>query len=269
MPSRSEAAKFGSNDSANLIWLNGTLSEAPWREIEKFAPEVCVHTAWISTPGVYLDSPENHRLVEWSLSFLKRLAALGANHFMVLGTCIEYRMTGLPLQEDRTPIEPTTLYARCKNELRLKLEENLAHHAARLCWTRVFYPYGPGEHPARLSSSIIENLRRDQPITLKTPNSRKDYIYIDDLARALALLIERKFSGAVNLGVGEGVAVREIAECLGRLLGKPDLIRFPEQPVSDPLDRVVADTTKLRALGWRPEVNLETGLKNLLTEKTR
>jgi len=247
-----------------LTRIAGTLAEPPWREIEAFGPEVCVHTAWISAPGIYLDSPENHRFVDWSLAFLKRLAELGTRHLVVLGTCIEYRTTGAARAEDRTPLEPATLYARCKHELHLKLETELARHAAALCWARVFYPYGPGEHPARLCSSIIQNLRRNQSVTLKTPDSRKDYIYIDDLARALVLLIERKFAGSVNLGVGEAVAVRQIAEVLGRLLGKPDLIQFPAQPVSDPLDCVLSDSTKLRSLGWRPGVDVEAGLKNLI-----
>jgi nucleoside-diphosphate-sugar epimerase len=117
-----------------------------------------------------------------------------------------------------------------------------------------------------LCSSIVQSLRQDRPIRLKTPNSRKDYIYIDDLARALVLLIQRQFEGSVNLGVGEGVAVRQIAEVLGRLLQKPELIRFPEQPVSDSLDCIVADSSKLRALGWQPEVDLETGLKKVLLD---
>jgi dTDP-6-deoxy-L-talose 4-dehydrogenase (NAD+) len=263
---RSERAKaIGIRDAAERLptRLVGTLEKPPWHEIEAFAPEACVHTAWVSTPGVYLDSPENHRFVEWSLAFLKRLAELGTQHILVLGTCIEYRMTGAARSEDRTPLEPTTLYARCKHELRLKLQEELTRHTAALCWGRVFYPYGPGEHPARLCTSIIQNLRRNQPLDLKTPDSRKDYIYIDDLARALVILIERKFAGSVNLGVGEAVAVRQIAQVLGRLLGKPELIRFPPEPVSDPLDCVVADSAKLRALGWRPEVDLEAGLRNL------
>ena len=45
----------------NLFWFRGTLDEAPWKEIEEFHPDVCVHTAWVTAPGVYLESPDNFK----------------------------------------------------------------------------------------------------------------------------------------------------------------------------------------------------------------
>ena len=248
----------------NCSWLRGTLADAPWRDIATFGPDVCVHTAWISTPAVYLESPENERFVEWSFEFVKRAVDVGVRHVIVLGTCIEYQISRALLAEDRTPVVPTTTYARCKHELHLRLQEALPTEQAALCWARVFYPYGPGEHPARLCSSLVQSIRRGQPVTLKTPDSTKDYIFIDDLARALLLLVERSFAGTINFGTGEGVTVRQIAEQIERLLGKRGLVEYPAQPVSDPLGYVVADATKLRALGWRPEVSLESGLARLV-----
>src|SRR5262245_21575895 len=50
--------------------LRGTLAEPPWELIEQFHPEVCVHAAWITTPGVYLESPDNELYRAWSLEFL-------------------------------------------------------------------------------------------------------------------------------------------------------------------------------------------------------
>ena len=71
-----------------------------------------------------------------------------------------------------TRLAPTTIYARCKNELRLALEADAAdERSCMFCWARVFYPYGPGEHPSRLCSSIIQKLSRDEKIVLKTPEA--------------------------------------------------------------------------------------------------
>src|SRR5262245_19641395 len=55
-----------------FVLLKGSLSEAPWQAIESFKPSVCVHSAWIATPGVYLESPENPTYFESSLTFLKK-----------------------------------------------------------------------------------------------------------------------------------------------------------------------------------------------------
>lgn len=249
--------------TGGTTWLKGTLADPPLKDIERFEPEVCVHFAWIATPGVYLESPENENYYRWSLDFLRRVRQIGANHIVGVGTCIEYRMGDAPLSEERTPVEPTTNYARWKNALRLALEAEAGRERFRFCWGRVFYPYGPGEHPARLCSSIIEKLRRNESVVLKTPDSTKDYIYIDDLAAAILLTVERRFEGAINWGTGEGASVREIARTLARIMDKPELIQEQLPPAPDPFGYVVADASRLLSLHWRKTLSLNEGLRNI------
>ncbi|HTL54517.1 MAG TPA: NAD(P)-dependent oxidoreductase, partial [Candidatus Limnocylindrales bacterium] len=133
-----------------LIWLRGTLETAPWPEIASFKPDVCVHTAWITTPGIYLESPENEKFRDASFQFVSKVLDMGVRHVLALGTCIEYQIQDRPLAEDSTPIAPTSTYARCKDELRRALEAETKTRDFSFCWGRVFYPYGPGEHPSRL-----------------------------------------------------------------------------------------------------------------------
>ena len=251
--------------SESLVWLRGTLDEPPWPALADFGAELCVHTAWITTPGVYLESPDNERFRDASLRFWRRLHELGTGHILSLGTCIEYQIANQPLVEERTPLEPTTRYARCKNELRLALEADAKARGFGFCWARIFYPYGPGEHPSRLSSSIIRTLSRGEEILLKTPHSTKDYIYIEDVARALLHLAERRAQGAFNVGTGVGVTVWELAQTVARMLGRPELVKKAETETPDAFGYVVADSTRLRGLGWTPEYDLERGLQALLT----
>lgn len=245
------------------MWLKGTLADAPWAQIEEFAPQVCVHAAWITTPG-YLESPQNEQFVEWSLAFLRRLATTGVKHLVVLGTCIEYELGPRVLSETETHIAPDTTYARCKDALHAGLIRTLGGSGARLCWARVFYPFGIGERPDRLCSSVALRLLRGEEVVLRTPFSTKDWIYIDDLARALVAVVENGFQGAINLGTGCGTTVSEIARTIGRILGKLDLIQESPQAAPDPFDYVVADVRKLSALGWKPEVSLDAGLRLLV-----
>lgn len=253
----------------NLRWLRGTLDSAPWDEIDLFQPDVCIHTAWITTPGVYLESPDNYTFMESSLNFLRRGIQAGVRHVVSLGTCIEYQITDQPLSEAKTPVAPTTTYARCKNELRLKLEAETKPLGFSLCWARVFYPYGPREHPSRLCSSIISQLRKGETIRLKTPASSKDYIFIEDLADAILTTTEKRFTGSLNLGTGIAVSVREIAQTLGEMLGRPELIQEVSPPQVDPLGFVVADASRLRALGWTPAHTMRQGLARLLSHLTQ
>jgi nucleoside-diphosphate-sugar epimerase len=247
-----------------LVWRVGTLDQAPWEDIRQFAPDVCIHTAWIATPGVYLESPDNFQFVTWSLDFLRRAREVGVRRVVVLGTCIEYQIGGQPLSEQHTPVGPTTTYARCKNDLRLALEQEATAEGFQLCWGRVFYPYGVGEHPSRLCSSMIQKLGRGEPMELQTPQSMKDYIHIEDLAAAIVLTAESSFAGVINWGTGEGVAVRQVADTVAELLGRAELVREQMPPKPDPLGRVVADADRIKSLGWMPHVGLREGLKGLI-----
>jgi nucleoside-diphosphate-sugar epimerase len=244
--------------------LSGSLADPPWAEIARFAPEACLHAAWIATPGVYLESPENGDWVRWSLEFLHRLPALGVRHLVALGTCIEYQITGQPLREDATTLAPASTYARSKCELHERLRASPSLTDATLAWARIFYPYGNGEHPARLASSLLSRLDRGEEVMLRTPHSVKDYIHADDVATALLSVVERRFNGAINIGTGEGVTIETIARRLAASVGRPELVKVPEKPVADPLDFVVADAGRLHSLGWRPQVTLAAGLQRLV-----
>lgn len=246
-----------------MHWLKGTLAKPPWPEIEAFRPEACVHFAWIATPGVYLESPENESYLRWSLDLVRRLCGLGTAYIVGVGTCIEYQITNAPLSEAHTPLTPSTLYARCKNALRETLEAEARRDGWRFCWGRVFYPYGVGEHPARLCSALIQKLRRGEKLVLKTPHSTKDYIYIDDLAAAILLTAEQRYSGTINWGTGIGTSVRQIADAIAARLGRPDLVEELSPAEKDPLGFVVADATRLKSLGWRQQFTLEQGLQRL------
>ena len=254
-------------EAPHFTAIRGSLQNLPWNEIAAYQPKTCVHAAWITTPGVYLESPENYKFLEHSVEFLRNVRERGTKHIVALGTCIEYRITDAALSETHTPIDPTTVYSRCKNELRLKLEEEATHDSFRLCWARVFYPYGPGEHPSRLCSSILARLTQGEKVVLKTPQSTKDYIFIEDLAEALLTVTEKRFEGTINLGTGVGVSVREIARTLSAMLGREHLVDEAQETAVDPLGYVVADASRIRGLGWKPAHTLEQGLRALMTSR--
>jgi nucleoside-diphosphate-sugar epimerase len=249
--------------SPALRVCRGTLAQPPWPELAAEPLETCLHTAWVTTPGVYLESPDNLLFFIWSCDFAREFFTRGGRHFMGLGSCAEYRPAPHPLSENTAALNDATRYARCKNHLRLELEAMAREFRATVCWGRVFYPFGIGEHPERLCSSLILKLARGEPVFIKTPHSTKDYIYIEDLAEAIVLALEWRCAGPLNLGTGQGIRVGWIADYLAALLQRPHLLRLAQDAPPDPLDYMVADATRLRSLGWRPEVGLEEGLRRL------
>jgi nucleoside-diphosphate-sugar epimerase len=249
----------------DVSWLEGTLSNAPWKEIEAFQPETCVHCAWTTAPKVSYDSLEHFRCLKESQAFVQRAVDLGVRRVLGVGTCIEYRIGKEPLVEDQTPLGPLGPYAESKNAMRAWLEAESRRQRFRYCWGRLFYVYGVGEHPTRLCSAMIQKLLRNEPIVLKTPQSTKDYIYVTDVVSALMLLAEGAAEGAYNIGSGTGVTIYELVQTLARLLDRPGLAQRAPVEAPDPLGYVVGDIGRLQALGWQPEYNLERGLTELIS----
>jgi nucleoside-diphosphate-sugar epimerase len=244
--------------------ITGTVAATPWDEIKTFQPDTCVHCAWTTAPRVPYDSPQHFQFLEQSKIFLEQLIHLGIRQVIGLGTCIEYKIVKEPLVEGKTPIGPVGPYAESKNLMRIWLEEASARHGFQLCWPRIFYVYGVGEDPTRLCTSLIQRFRRNEPLILKTPRSTKDYIYIDDVANALLMLLEKKFAGPVNLGTGVGVTIYDLAQHVQQLLGKTGLVQAATQEGEDSLGYVVADSTRLRSIGWEPKFDLKRGVSAML-----
>jgi GDP-L-fucose synthase len=95
-----------------------------------------------------------------------------------------------------------------------------------------------------------------------TGRPRREFLHVDDLADACVHLLER-FAGPghINVGCGKDVTIAELAEMIRRIVGFDGELRFdPSKPDGTP--RKLLDVTRLRALGWRPRISLETGLEH-------
>ncbi|MFK5920722.1 MAG: NAD(P)-dependent oxidoreductase [Verrucomicrobiota bacterium] len=254
------------DEAGQITHLQGSLAQAPWDAIKSFAPDTCLHSAWITTPGIYLDSEENDILVSDSLNFLKQMEQLGVNRFVALGTCIEYDLSGgNPLQEKRTKIDPSHRYSKAKAQLHEQLRQTLSPDST-LTWARIFYPYGSGEAPERLSSLLIKKACAGEAMELKQPENTLDYIHISDIASALTTVLEASPGGSINIGTGTGISVLTLAEEICDLMDCSKLIYFPKTDfLNDPVS-IIADSSTLRSLGWKPETSLKKGLEDLITK---
>jgi nucleoside-diphosphate-sugar epimerase len=254
------------SDGGPHRWRNarGSLEDLPWDEIEAFEPEAVVHLAWVATPGVYLNSPENEKLIDLSASFFERLCRIGVEKITAVGTCIEYAPSDRPLNERNSPLGPSFPYSRAKVETMARLQKIADAAGVPWSWARVFYPYGPGEHPGRMPTSLFRKFQAGERVELKTPSSVKDYIFIDDLASGLLRVVESGLTGPVNLGSGQGIAIRDLAAEIADISGASlDLISEADPPAVDPFPVTVADASRLKSTGWEPRYSLREGLERL------
>ena len=131
--------------------------------IKTIRPSHLLHLAWISTPGAYRMSPQNLAWVEMSIQLLRQFAEHGGRRAVLIGSCAEYDWAAGCCHEFTTPLRPTSLYGACKNILRGKLEELALQSGLSAAWGRLFFIYGPHEHPQRLVASVCRALLADMP----------------------------------------------------------------------------------------------------------
>jgi nucleoside-diphosphate-sugar epimerase len=167
-------------------------------------------------------------------------------------------------RENETPTRPHTTYGRCKRDLghwarSLGKERSLSVACARLFWL-----YGPGEHPDRLVPAVTRALLSGVPAACTAGTQVRDFLHVDDAAAALVSLVGCRVTGPLNVGSGNPVTVREVVGEVARVCQRPELVRLGERPTpaGDP-PLLVADVSRLRdAVGWRPRISLAAGIQS-------
>ena len=236
--------------------------------IETYRPRYWLHLAWETKHEYFWSAPENRTWVAASLDLLDRFVAAGGRRVVMAGTCAEYDWKKLdqhPITEG-APLEPATPYAAAKHELHHVLAATAAALGFSYAWGRLFFMIGAGEHPGRLVPSVVQALLAGKPAKCTSGHQVRDFIDARDAGAAFAALLESDVTGPVNIATGEPHSVAEVALTLGRLTGRPDLVRLgalPDRP-DDPL-YLVADTTRLsRDVGFRRAIRFNVMLADAL-----
>ena len=122
--------------------------------------------------------------------------------------------------------------------------------------------YGPRQYPDKVVPLFVTNAIDHQPVPLYGDGLNvRDWLHVDDHCRALALLVERGQRGeAYNIGGGNELTNLELTHRILERLDRPESL---VQPVADRPGhdrRYCVDTAKLRALGWEPRIDFESGI---------
>ena len=108
-----------------------------------------LHLAWYTEHKKYWTSPANENWVKASLALAQAFRSHGGERAVMAGTCAEYDWRYGRCIEGKTPLSPATLYGRCKNALREKVELFSKEGGMSFAWGRIFFLYGPYEYPDR------------------------------------------------------------------------------------------------------------------------
>ena len=188
----------------------------------------------------------------------------GVNRLVHSSTAAVYgNPVKVPIAEDdpKLPINP---YGATKYAFEQLLGAYHAAYGLNVVMFRYFNPYGPGEIHNPETHAIPNFIRATlagKPIPLYWNGAQtRDFFYVDDIARAHVMGLDKDGFHVYNLGSGSGVVVKDLVTQIFELSGQTTSIKDLGERAGDP-PRLLADTTKVQAeLAWAPEVSLADGL---------
>ena len=200
----------------------------------------------------------------------------GVQRLMFLGSsCIYPRDCPQPIKEDYLltgPLEPTNEAYAIAKIAGIKLCESYnRQHGRQYVSVMPTNLYGPNDDydlasshvlPALIRKAHEARLRGDHEyVVWGSGNPRREFLYVDDLADACVHLMERGYDGPlVNIGSGEDVTIRELAETVMDVIGFKGSISF-DSSKPDGTPRKLLDVSRLTGLGWSARTKLRDGIR--------
>jgi nucleoside-diphosphate-sugar epimerase len=141
---------------------------------------------------------------------------------------------------------------------------------ARFVNLKLFHPYGPGDRPEKFASWIIHQCRGSGNIALTQGEQKKDFIYVEDVVKAVLMVLQSQDGiqpgfTEFECGRGTAISIRKFVEMVHRQTNSRAALNFGALPYRE--NEIMfsqANITKLQALGWRPEIDLEAGIRRTL-----
>ncbi len=201
----------------------------------------------------------------------------GVKKLLFLGSsCIYPRLTPQPMKEDDLlsgPLEPTNQWYAIAKIAGIKLCQ--AYRRQYGCDFISAMPtnmYGLNDNFDLQSSHVLPALIRKfheakwanalQVTCWGTGHPMREFLFGDDLARACVCLMENYSDEQfINIGYGSDVTIQQLAETVQRVVGFDGQIVW-DTTKPDGTPRKLMDSSRLFALGWRPQVDLETGIRH-------
>src|SRR6266702_2026739 len=199
----------------------------------------------------------------------------GVRKLLFLGSsCIYPKFAPQPIPETALlggPLEPTNEAYAIGKIAGIKLcQAYCREYGANFISAMPTNLYGPNDNFDLETSHVLAALMRKaheaktrkarELIVWGTGKPRREFLHVDDLASACLLLLEKYDSPEIiNVGCGEDVSIRELAELICDVVGfKGELAWDTSKPDGTP--RKLLDVSKLRALGWTPTIPLRDGI---------
>jgi GDP-L-fucose synthase len=201
--------------------------------------------------------------------------AADVDRLLFLGSsCIYPRHATQPIRESSLmtgPLEPTNqAYAMAKISGIFYIEAFRTQYGRHWISAMPTNLYGPRDNFDLQSSHVLPAfIRRFHEAKVSnaptvtvwgTGSPRREFLHVDDLARACMILLESYDEAqTINVGLGDDMPIRELAETVAAVVGFEGTIEW-DSAKPDGMPRKLLDTSRINALGWQPRIGLREGV---------
>lgn len=146
---------------------------------------------------------------------------------------------------------------------------------ARILNMKLSHFYGLRDNTSKFVPEMLSKMLRHEPvIELTAGKQRRDFVYVDDVVKAYRLLVE-KIDGIrepyleLEVGTGQSVSVKDFLKIMQRLTESRSALEFGKLPYreNEIMEHHAKTSELVRVLGWKPEISIEKGLKELIASE--
>ena len=262
---RASKENFSSIISSRKVDIvSGNLSDInKWKDkLIQFKPEVTIHLAWEGIPDYGVKASIKN--LKYGLDLFEELAEIECKKIICTGSCWEYGQNQGKLSED-FPIRTSNAFTAAKNALHWLGREIAKESNVIFIWTRLFYIYGPGQRENSLIPYIIKCVKEGKKPKIETPSARNDFIYVEDVAKAIVAILENcTLSTVYNIGSGHSTSIQEIIKEIYNCYNIK-YIQKSKQLNEDEAINFWADISKIKYdTGWEPKIGVKEGIQKTI-----
>jgi len=199
----------------------------------------------------------------------------GIDRLVFLGSsCIYPKLAPQPIKEEALltgPLEPTNEWYAIAKIAGIKLcQAYRKQHGRHYVSLMPCNLYGPGDNFDSMNSHVLPALIRrfheakiaelPEVVVWGTGRPMREFLHVDDAARAVVFCLDHYDAYEhINCGSGQEISIAGLAERVGRVVGYRGSVAF-DATKPDGVPRKLLDSSRIAALGWRPEISLEDGI---------
>ena len=252
-------------NQSTLTYIEGDLKNTKHlsETFDHIKPEVLIHLAWEDLPDYsFFTSKQN---LNYSIDIFNIAAKSGCSTILSTGSCWEYQNKYGKVTEDSS-ISSDNCFSSVKNSLRLMGKASRSVFGCNFYWLRLFYVYGPNQRSTSLIPTIIDSFQKGHPPKINNPENKNDFIYVDDVARAITTILEKKPKKTTyNIGSGHLTSIKDIINETYQYVSKIKNLQITkrfEQSKTSMTEGFYADISRINSeTGWKPEFSIKEGIR--------